>query len=48
MNPRHLLRMARWAHKPPSDKRVKFVLAILAICVAIYAVERLVLGLMSN
>ena len=40
MNPRHLLRMAKWAKHPPSEKRVKFFFAIVLICVAIYAVER--------
>ena len=33
-------RMAKWARHPPSDRRVKLVLAVIAICVAIYAVER--------
>jgi len=40
MNSRWLLRMTRWAQNPPSAGRVKFVLAIIAVCAALYAVER--------
>ncbi|MDQ7071545.1 MAG: hypothetical protein Q9M48_12555 [Rhodobacterales bacterium] len=40
MNPRHLLRMARWARNPASAKRVRLVFGIVGICVALYAVER--------
>ena len=39
MNPRWLLRMARWARNPPSEGRVKFVFAIIAICLALVAIE---------
>lgn len=41
MNPRHLLRMANWARNPPSAKRVKMVLLIVAICLALVLFERL-------
>ncbi|PVA11728.1 hypothetical protein DC366_01870 [Pelagivirga sediminicola] len=34
-----LLRAARWARHPPSAGRVKFVLAIIAFCVLLYAIE---------
>ena len=40
MNSRWLLRMTRWAQNPPSAGRVKFVLAIIMVCVALYSVER--------
>jgi len=36
----HLLRMARWARNPPSAGKVKLVLAIIAFCLGLYAVER--------
>ena len=36
MNYRWLLRAKRWAQNPPSEGRVKFVLAIIAACVALY------------
>ncbi len=36
----HVLRMAKWARRPPSEKRVKLVLAVIGICLALYAVER--------
>ena len=40
MNP-WLLRAVRWARNPPSEKRVKLVLAVIAICVAIWGLEQL-------
>ncbi len=40
MNTRWLLRMTRWAQNPPSAGRVKFVLAIIGVCIALYMVER--------
>lgn len=39
---RWMLRAKRWAQHPPSAKRVKFTFAIIAVCVAIYAVEKTV------
>ncbi len=36
-----LLRMYKWARHPPSEKRVKFVLGIVAICLLIFGYERL-------
>ncbi len=40
MNMRQLLRMARWARHPPSAKRVKLVLGVVAICLLLFAIER--------
>jgi hypothetical protein len=39
---RWLMRAKRWAQNPPSAKRVKFVFAIIAACLALYAVEKTV------
>lgn len=39
MNIRWLLRMAHWSHNPPSERRVKFVLGIVVICLAVFALE---------
>lgn len=36
---RWFLRMAKWAHRPPSEARVKLVLAIIAIVLVIYGIE---------
>ncbi len=36
-----LIRMAKWARHPPSPARVKFVLAILAACLALWGVEQI-------
>ncbi len=36
---RHLLRMSRWARKPPSDQRVKLVLGLIVLCLVIAGVE---------
>ena len=35
------LRMARWARHPPSAGRVALVLAVVAVCLALYGVDRL-------
>ncbi len=37
---RLLVRMARWAHRPPSWRMVKFVLGLLALLLAIAAIEK--------
>ncbi|WP_417254482.1 hypothetical protein [Celeribacter sp.] len=37
---RWLLRAKRWAQNPPSPKRVKFVFAIIAACIALVVVEK--------
>ncbi|WP_425090274.1 hypothetical protein [Tropicimonas sp. S265A] len=39
MNFHWLMRMSQWVRHPPSPQRVKFVLAIIAICGAIWGIE---------
>ncbi|MEO6298721.1 MAG: hypothetical protein ABIV25_08235 [Paracoccaceae bacterium] len=39
MNPMWLLRMARWARRPPSMGRVKLVLVVVALCLMIVGIE---------
>ncbi len=39
MNFRHLLRMTRWARRPPSMKRVILVAVVVAACLAIAGLE---------
>lgn len=41
MNMRWLLRAALWARNPPGEKRVKLVLAVIALCLLLFGVERL-------
>lgn len=41
MNPRWFARMALWARNPPSPQKVKFVLAVIAVCLLLYGVERI-------
>lgn len=41
MNLNWLIRMSKWARKPPSAARVKFVLAILAAAFALWGIEQL-------
>ncbi len=41
MDPRWLLRASRWARNPPSARRVYLVLGIVALCLALFAIERL-------
>ena len=39
MHPRWLLRMAKLAHRPPSETRVKLVFGTLALCFVLFAIE---------
>lgn len=39
MNLRHFLRMAQWARNPPSAKRVVLVFGVVAVCLALAALE---------
>ncbi|MEZ5685994.1 MAG: hypothetical protein R3D78_08910 [Paracoccaceae bacterium] len=41
ISPHWFLRMARWARNPPSAARVKLVLAVIAIALAIVGIEKL-------
>lgn len=41
MSPMWFLRAKRWARNPPSWGRVKFVVAIVLICLGLYAAERI-------
>lgn len=41
MNPLWLMKMAQWARNPPSGKRVKLVLAVVALCFALVIYERI-------
>lgn len=34
------VRMAKWARRPASAKRVRLVLIVLALCLALAAIER--------
>ena len=42
MNPLWLLRMKRWVQHPPSKARVLLVLAVVAICLLLVAIEHTV------
>lgn len=39
MNIRHLLRMAKWARNPPSERMVKLVLGVIAVCLVLAGAE---------
>ncbi len=41
IDPGWLLRMSQWARHPPSWRRVKLILAVVAICLAIVALDKL-------
>lgn len=41
MNIHWLLRAKRWAQNPPSPKRVKFVFAVIALCLVLVGVEKI-------
>ncbi|MDJ0859346.1 MAG: hypothetical protein QNI90_10160 [Dinoroseobacter sp.] len=40
MNFNWLMRMSRWARNPPSEKRVKYMLLIVAACLTLWAIEQ--------
>jgi len=42
MNLRPFLRMSKWARNPPGEKRVKLVLAVIVLCLALFAIERFI------
>ncbi len=42
LNPRWFMKMSMWARNPPSAKKVMFVFAIIAICLALFVVERFI------
>lgn len=39
---RGLFRMAKWARNPPGEKRVRLVLGVIALCLVLFAIDRLV------
>lgn len=39
MNIHWLLRMSRWARRPPSKERVALVLAVVAFCLLLFGFE---------
>ena len=41
MNPRHFLRMSRWARNPPSKAQVKLVVGVVIVCLVLYGFERM-------
>ncbi len=42
MTPRWLMLMKRLAQNPPGARRVKLFLAVIAICVLLYLIERFI------
>ncbi|MBJ3762899.1 hypothetical protein ILP92_09090 [Maribius pontilimi] len=40
MNFHWMMRAKRWAQNPPSAKQVKLVLVVIAVCIALFAYER--------
>jgi len=42
MNYTWLLRMVRWVRRPPSPTQVKLVMGVIALCLALVAIEHFV------
>ncbi len=40
LGPHWFFRMKRWAQHPPSPKKVALVLGIVAVCLALYGLEK--------
>lgn len=38
---RFLLRMTMWIRHPPSKSRIRLILIVLALCLVVFAIERL-------
>ena len=36
---RHLLRMSKWARRPPKDRRVALLLVLVVLCLVIAGIE---------
>ncbi|MFV0513882.1 MAG: hypothetical protein ACK5MY_09680 [Jhaorihella sp.] len=36
---RWFLKMARWAHRPPSARQLRIVLAVIAACLVVFGAE---------
>jgi len=41
MGPRWFVKMKRWAQNPPSPAQIKFVFAIVGLCIALAIGERI-------
>jgi hypothetical protein len=41
MNPLWLVRMKRWVQNPPSPARIKLIVAIIGLCLVVFALERM-------
>ncbi len=41
-NIRHAARIKKWAKNPPGEKQVKLFFAIVAICLVLFAIERVI------
>ena len=39
MNLRWFLRMSMWARRPPSERKVRFVFAVIALCLIVFGIE---------
>jgi len=37
---RRLVRMAKWARHPPSERRVRLVFGVILICLILFGLER--------
>jgi hypothetical protein len=42
MNPNWIIRMAKWARNPPSPQRVRLVFVVVALCLIVIGVEKLI------
>ncbi len=42
MHLRWFLRASRWARNPPSDKRVKLVFGLIAVCLVLAGIEHFI------
>lgn len=41
LNPRHFLRMSKWARRPPSSRQVRLVIGVIVLALLIFGLERI-------
>ena len=40
-NPRHMIRMTKWARNPPGEKQVRLFFLVVAICLVLFGIDRI-------
>ncbi|MBV7409849.1 hypothetical protein [Maritimibacter sp. DP1N21-5] len=41
-NPRHFIRMSKWARNPPNARQVKLFFIVLGLCLVLFGIDRVI------